>query len=79
MADVDGLILRVLPVADSDVEELADLAAELHAELLSVDGTSVAPVPAEAGLGSGSSRSSIHVWAGTWPCSADVLTGIRPP
>jgi hypothetical protein len=39
---------RVLPVADSDAEELADLAAELHAELLSVDGASVAPLPAEA-------------------------------
>ena len=48
MAEVDGLILQVLPVADSDVEELADLAAELHAELLGVDGASVAPVPAEA-------------------------------
>ena len=48
MAEVDELILQVLPVADSDVEELADLAAELHAELLGVDGTSVAPVPAEA-------------------------------
>ena len=48
MADADGLILQVLPVADSDAEELADLAAELHAELLSVDGTSVAPLPARA-------------------------------
>ena len=47
MADVDGLILQVLPVADSDAEELADLTAELHAELLCVDGTSVAPLPAE--------------------------------
>ena len=48
MADTDGLILQVLPVADSDAEELADLAAELHAELLSVDAASVAPLPAEA-------------------------------
>ena len=48
MADADGLILQVLPVADSDAEELADLAADLHAELLSVDGASVAPLPAEA-------------------------------
>ena len=48
MADADGLILQVLPVADSDAEELADLAAELHAELLSVDGISVAPRPAQA-------------------------------
>jgi hypothetical protein len=47
MADMDGLILQVLPVADSDAEELVDLAAELHAELLSVDGTSVAARPAE--------------------------------
>jgi hypothetical protein len=47
MADAGELILQVLPVADSDAEELADLAAELHAELLSVDGTSVAPLPAE--------------------------------
>ena len=48
MADADGLILQVLPVADSDAEELADLAAELHAELLGVDAASVAPLPAEA-------------------------------
>jgi hypothetical protein len=48
MAEADGLILQVLPVADSDAEELADLAAELNAELLSVDGTSAAPLPAEA-------------------------------
>ena len=48
MADVDGLVLQVLPMADIDAEELADLAAELHAELLSVDETSVAPLPAEA-------------------------------
>jgi hypothetical protein len=45
---MDGLILRVMPVADSDVEELADLAGGLHAELLDVDAASVAPLPAEA-------------------------------
>ena len=48
MADVDRLILQVLPVADSDAEELADLAGGLHAELLGVDGASVAPLTAEA-------------------------------
>ena len=48
MADVDGLIVQVLPVADSDAEELADLAGGLHAELLGVDEASVAPLPAEA-------------------------------
>jgi hypothetical protein len=48
MADADGLTLQVLPMADSDAKELADLAAELHDELFSVDGISVAPRPAEA-------------------------------
>ncbi len=47
MADVDGLILQVLSVADSDAEELADLAGELQAELLDVDAASVAPLTAE--------------------------------
>lgn len=45
---MDEMILRVLPEADSDAEELADLAAGLHAELLDVDAASVAPLPAEA-------------------------------
>ena len=48
MADVDGLIVQVLPVADSDAEELAGLAGGLRAELLGVDAASVAPLPAEA-------------------------------
>ena len=48
VADVDGLILQVLPVADSDVEELADLAGGLQAELLGVDAARVAPLTAEA-------------------------------
>ncbi|MGH3287112.1 MAG: hypothetical protein ACRDPD_20910 [Streptosporangiaceae bacterium] len=48
MADADGLIVQVLPVADSDTEELADLAGRLHAELLGVDAASVAPLTADA-------------------------------
>jgi hypothetical protein len=48
LADVDGLILRVLPTADSDAKELADLAGGLHDELLDVDAASVAPLTAEA-------------------------------
>jgi hypothetical protein len=48
VADAGGLIVQVLPVADSDAEELADLAGGLHAELLDVDAASVAPLPAEA-------------------------------
>ena len=46
--DVDGLIVQVLPVADSDAEELTDLAGQLYAELLGVDAASVAPLTAEA-------------------------------
>ena len=48
MAEVARLILQVLPTADSDAEELADLAGELHAELLGVDEASVVPLIAEA-------------------------------
>ena len=48
MAEVARLILQVLPVADSDAEELADLAGELHAELLGVDEASVALLTDEA-------------------------------
>jgi hypothetical protein len=46
--DVDGLILQVLPAADSDEEELADLTRELRAELLGLDAASVVPLAAEA-------------------------------
>ena len=48
MVDVDGLLVQVLPTADSDAEELADLAGGLRAELLDVDSASVAPLTAEA-------------------------------
>jgi hypothetical protein len=48
VADADGLMVQVLPVADSDAEELADLAGGLRAELLGVDAASVAPLTAEA-------------------------------
>jgi hypothetical protein len=48
VADVDDLIVQVLPVADSDAEELADLAGGLHAELLGVEAASVVPLTAEA-------------------------------
>ena len=74
-ADMDRLILQVLPVADSDAEELADLAGGLHDELLGVDGASVAPLTAEAApegaKGSGMWR------AGWWP-SSGPWTGCAP-
>ncbi len=46
--DAGGLIMQVVPVADSDEEELADLAGQLHAELLGVDDASVGPLPVGA-------------------------------
>jgi hypothetical protein len=46
--DVDDLMVQVLPAADSDAEELTDLAGGLHAELLGVDAASVVPLTADA-------------------------------
>jgi hypothetical protein len=48
VADAGGLVMQVVPMADSDAEELADLAGQLHAELLGVDDASVGPLPAGA-------------------------------
>jgi hypothetical protein len=48
VVDADGLIMQILPVTDSDTEELADLAGGLRADLLGVDVASVAPLTAEA-------------------------------
>jgi predicted nucleic acid-binding protein len=48
VVEVAGLRLRVLPAADSDAEELGDLAGRLRAELLSVDAVAVVPLTAEA-------------------------------
>ena len=48
MAEAGGLVMQVVPMADSDAEELADLTGQLHAELLGVDDASVGPRPAEA-------------------------------
>lgn len=48
MVDAGGLVVQVVPVADSDAEELADLSGQLRAELLGVDAASVGPLPSEA-------------------------------
>jgi hypothetical protein len=80
-ADVHGLILQVLPAADSDAEELADLATGLQSELLDVDAARAAPLPAEAvpqgakGFGDVAGwRPSSRRWTGCappWPrCAA---------
>lgn len=64
---MDRLILQVLPVADSDAEELADLAGELHAELLGVDEASFALLTDEA---SPTGQKGSGPWlAGCWPSS----------
>jgi hypothetical protein len=46
VTDASGLVIQVVPLADSDAEELADLAGQLRAELLDVDGASVGLLPA---------------------------------
>ena len=48
MVDAGGVVVQVVPVADSDAEEQADLAGQLHTELLGVDDASVGPLPAGA-------------------------------
>jgi hypothetical protein len=48
VADADRLVMQLVPMADSDAEELADLAGQLHAELLDVDDALVGPLPAGA-------------------------------
>ena len=48
MTDAGGLVMQVVPMADIDAEELADLAGQLHAELITLDNASVGPLPAEA-------------------------------
>ena len=45
MTDVNGLVNQVVRLADSDAEELADLAGQLRAELLDVDSASVGLLP----------------------------------
>ena len=40
--------MQVVPMADIDAEELADLAGQLHAELITLDNASVGPLAAEA-------------------------------
>jgi len=74
MADVDKLILQVLPAADSDAEELADLAGELHAELLGVDAVSVDPLSAE---GAPEGAKGLGTLAGWLIAQVGTLDGLR--
>ena len=68
MADVDGLIMQVLPVADSDAEELADLAGGLRVELLGVDAASVAPADGRGRPGGGEGARGSG-WLAGWSSS----------
>jgi hypothetical protein len=81
VTDADGLILQVLPVADSDAEELADLAGGLHAELLSVDAASVAPLTAgeapEGAKGLGALAGWLQVQFGTLDGLRAVVAVVR--
>ena len=74
MAGTDGLTLHVLPVADSDAEELADLGAELHAELLSLDEASVARLSAEAAPEGAKGLGDVAGWL---VAQFETLNGLR--
>jgi hypothetical protein len=74
VADVDKLVLQVLPVADSDAEELAHLAGELHAELLGVDAVSVDPLSAE---GAPEGAKGLGTLAGWLIAQVGTLDGLR--
>lgn len=56
------LSLQVLPAIDSDAEELADLAGELRAELLSTDVGSVALLSVEAAPDGAKGAGSLGGW-----------------
>ena len=71
---MDKLILQVLPAADSDAEELADLAGELHAELLGVDAVSVDPLSAE---GAPEGAKGLGTLAGWLIAQVGTLDGLR--
>jgi hypothetical protein len=75
MQNADRLILHVLPGQDSDTEELAGLAYQLHGELLELDVASVAPLTAdEAPEGA----KGIGQLAGWLVAQLGTLEGLRP-
>ena len=81
MADVDRLILQVLPVADSDAEELTDLAGGLHDELLGVDAASVALLTDDAAPARAEGLGTLAGWLvaqfGTLEGLRAVVTTVR--
>lgn len=81
MVGVTGLFLQVLPAADSDAEELGDLAGRLRAELLGVDVVAVAPLAAgaapEGAKGLGTLAGWLAVQFGTPDGLHAVVTAVR--
>lgn len=79
--DVEGLILRVIPVADSDPEEMADLAGRLRAVVLGVDAVSVVPLIAgdapEGAKGFGSLPGWLAVQFGSLDGLRAVVAAVR--
>ena len=73
MADADRLIVQVLSAADSDAEELADLAAGLRAELLDLDEVLVTPYAAEAAPAGAKGLGTLAGWLVTQFGSLDGL------
>ena len=73
MTDADRLIVQVLPAADSDAEELADLAGGLRAELLDLDEVLVTPYAAEAAPAGAKGLGTLAGWLVTQLGSLDGL------
>jgi len=73
MTDADRLIVQVLPAADSDAEELADLAGGLRAELLDLDEILVTPYAAEAAPAGAKGLGTLAGWLVTQFGSLDGL------
>jgi hypothetical protein len=74
VADAGGLVMQVVAIADSDADELADLAGQLHAELLGVDDVSIGPLPA-AGVPEGAK--GLGDLAGWLVAQFGTLDGLR--
>jgi hypothetical protein len=70
----DGLVLRVLPEADSDPEELAEWAGQLHDELLAADAATVTLV---AGPAAPEGAKGLGTLAGQLAAQFATLDGLR--
>jgi hypothetical protein len=71
---VDGVLLRVLPEADSDSQELAEWADDLLVELAEVDEASVAPLSADTAP---DGAKGLGVLAGQLLAQVTTISGLR--